>query len=187
MSDQAAARRYAAAFLEIAHEQGEVVRMGEDLDEVLSIAREGGGLLMKVLSSPAFTADERRKVLDQVLPALEVHALTRNLVRLLADRGRFGLLPELVRHYADGADLLAGRVRVQVTTAEPLSAELANEIRQTLARATGKQVVLEPQVEAALIGGLVARVGGRVYDGSLRSRLDDLKRKLLTGALAGEA
>jgi F-type H+-transporting ATPase subunit delta len=189
MADRTAARRYAQAFLTLASETDAVVRLGEDLDEVLAACRAADGLLLRVLSNPVFTSAERRAVIDATVGqlGLDLDPFTVNLLRLLSDRGRFAILPDLIGFYHEGADDLAGRLRVEVTTAEPLTQELAAEIRGALERSTGRDVVLERQVDPALIGGIVARVGGKVYDASIRTRLASLKETLILGSSVAEA
>jgi F-type H+-transporting ATPase subunit delta len=189
MADRTAARRYAQAFLSLASDNDAVGRWGEQLDQVLALSGQGGGLLLKVLSSPVFTAAERRKAVEVAFSELGVQLdpQTLNLLRLLIDRGRYGILPDLVSFYHEGADELAGRVRVQVVTAEPLSDALAAEVQSALEQSTGRQVVLERNVDPALIGGLVARVGGKVFDASLRTRLQNLKNRLILGHSVAEA
>ena len=184
MGDRAVARRYAAAFLSLADELGKVDELGKDLETALQAARTDDGILLRVLANPVFTADERSKVLDGLLPALGLQQVTNNLLRLMADRGRFGSLPELVEIYHSQSDELAGRLRVEVTTADPLSDALENDIRAALAKATGKEIVLDTSIDASLIGGMVARVEGRVYDASVRARLDALKNRLITAQVA---
>lgn len=187
MADRTAARRYAAAFLELAAELDIVTRLGRDLDQALAASRENDAILLKVLGNPVFNSDERKAVLDAVLPALDLHPMTSNLLRLLVDKGRFSVLPDLVEIFHEQADALAGRVRVEVTTAEALSDAMAKEIRDALARSTGMDVVLDTKVDASLIGGLVARVGGKVYDASMRARLEDLKHRLIHGLPPAQA
>ncbi len=184
MAERAAARRYAAAFLSLADELGQVDQLGRDLETALKVARADDGVLLKVLSNPVFTSDERRTVLDALLPQLGLQPMTVNLLKLMTDRGRFGALPELVEIYHQQSDELAGRLRVQVTTADPLSDALENDIKAALEKATGKQVVLDTSIDASLIGGLVARVEGRVYDASVKNRLEALKHRLITGQVA---
>jgi len=189
MADRTVARRYAQAFLSLAADNGAVTRYGEDLDEVLAACRAADGLLLRVLGNPVFTGAERRAVIDAAIAGLglDVDPMTVNLLRLMSDRGRFSVLPDVVVFFHEGADALAGRIRVGVTTAEPLSQELAAEIRQVLERSTGMEIVLDRSVDPSLIGGLVARVGGKVYDASLRTRLASLKETLIVGRIAAEA
>ena len=102
----------------------------------------------------------------------------------MLDKGRLSSLPELVEAYREMADAKAGRARVAVETAEPLSAELEAEVRKSLEKVTGKTVILDVSVNTALIGGMVARVGGKVYDASVRARLEQLRQTLLRTPLA---
>lgn len=187
MADRSAARRYAAAFLSLATEIGQVEQLGKDLDATLEVARAEDGLLLRVLSNPVFSAEERVSVVTTLIPQLGVQPMTSNLLRLMVEKGRFAVLPDLVEIYHAEADAEAGRLRVQVTTADALSADLAEEIRAALARSTGKEIVLDTNIDPDLIGGMVARVGGKVYDASVRARLDDLKYKLIHGQTAAQA
>ncbi len=123
-------------------------------------------------------------MLEQVLPKLELHTLASNLLRLLIARGRFDALGAIVDVLTETVDERAGRVLVRVTTAEPLSPQLEMEVRAAFEKSTGKTVRLEALVDPAL---LVARVGGRVYDSSVRTRLEDLQNKLIRATPVGVA
>jgi F-type H+-transporting ATPase subunit delta len=96
-------------------------------------------------------------------------------------------LPDMLDLYSAAADELNGRVRVRVSTAEPLTAEMTAEVKLALQKITGQDVVLDTHTDEALIGGLVARVGGTVYDASIRTRLNDIKQRLLTAQIPAEA
>lgn len=184
MAERSAARRYAAAFLSLADEMGQVDALGADLDRVLEVAEQDDGLLLKALANPVFTSDERRAVLDALIPSMSIQPMTANLVRLMVDRNRLGALPDVVALFHEEADALAGRLRVAVETAEPLTGELEGALRGALEKSTGKQIVLDATVDPALIGGLVARIEGRVFDASVRARLNTLKHQLIHGASA---
>jgi F-type H+-transporting ATPase subunit delta len=179
MSDGSTARRWAKALDELAVESGRPEAVLADLSSVASVLVGEGEALRHALSSPLFAAEERRAVLDAVLAKLGVAGTVASFLRLLADRGRFGSLPAIVAEATKLADLRAGRVRIQVTTVDALSPELEAELAAAFGRVTGKTVVLEPKVDPSLLGGLVARVGSRVYDASLKSRLTDLTNRLL--------
>lgn len=187
MSDANIAKRYAEAFIELAHEAGDIDGFAADLRDFAELLGANGGQLSIAMSSPVFTKDERRQVLDAVLPRLNAKQLTLNLIHLLNDNGRFSIVPSLVREYGDLADARAGRVRVQVRSAEPLSPQLEAEVRVSLERATGKKVLLETSVDPSLLGGLIARVGSRVYDSSLKTRLVDLQHRLFQAPSAAQA
>jgi F-type H+-transporting ATPase subunit delta len=99
------------------------------------------------------------------------------------EKDRFAALPDIAREYRGIADALAYRVRATVTTATPASPALQGEIARALSIATGKTVVVNATVDPQLLGGMVARVGGRVFDASLRTRLESLQVTLATTAL----
>jgi len=182
MADRTAARRYALAFISVATDLNLVELFAEDLEEALETVRSEDGLLFKVLCNPVFTTEERIAVLNAVMPDMQVHAMTANLLRLMVEKGRFGVLPDMHELYNQEADLRAGRLRVHVSSADPLTDELKADISAALERSTGKSVILQTKVDADLIGGMVAHVGGKVFDASLRTRLDALTYRLIHGA-----
>lgn len=187
MASATAAHRYADAMIQIASEAGAVEQIGTDLGRFEALLGEHEGMLGQALASPVFTVDERRKVLDAVLPKLELHHLTSNLVRLVNDKGRLGIFSDIAAAYQELADERAGRLRVVVQTAEPMSDELQADVKGALEAQTGKTIVIEPQVDPELIGGMIARVGGKVYDSSVRTRLHQIKNALLQGATPAQA
>ena len=187
MANATAADRYAEAMIEIAAEADVVDRIGQDLASFNELMAAHDGLLGGALGSPIFTLEERRQVLDQLLPKVDMHPLSANLVRLANDKGRLGLLGAIAEAYAVRADERAGRIRVVVQTAEAMSEQLERDVRKALEAQTGKTVVLQAEVVPELIGGMVARVGGKVYDSSVKSRLHQIKSALLTGTTPAQA
>jgi F-type H+-transporting ATPase subunit delta len=177
------ARRYAKALLELAQESSSVDAVGAQLEQFVGLCLANEGQLLAAMGNPGFTAAERKGVLDAVLPRLGLTPLVVNFIRLVVEKDRFAALPDISREYRALADTLARRVRATVTTATPASASLQAEITAALSAATGKQVVLETKVDPALLGGMVARVGSRLFDASLRTRLETLQVALATTAL----
>ncbi|MEN0067346.1 MAG: ATP synthase F1 subunit delta [Myxococcota bacterium] len=186
-NEQSVARRYAQAMVEVAAEADLVDQVAEQLTGFEQVLKDHDGALGDALQSPVFTVDERRKVLDAVFPKLDLPTLTQNLIRLLNDNGRMGILGDITEAYRELADERAGRVRVQVTSAEPLTEALEADVKAALEASTGKTVVIESLVDPSLLGGLVARVGSIVYDSSLRTRLQNIKGALLAGAPVAQA
>jgi len=180
MHDLSVARRYASAMIDVATEAGVTDRVATDLERFVRLLDEGGGDLRHALCTPVFTVEEREAVLDAILPRLDLHPLTANLLRLANAKRRLPLIADITRAYRDEADARAGRVRVRVSTAIPLDAALEAEIRAAMERVTGKSVILESQVDPSLLGGLVARVGSKVYDSSLRTRLRNIQQALVS-------
>jgi F-type H+-transporting ATPase subunit delta len=187
MSDSNIARRYARALVELATEAGNADAVERDLANVVDTLLAHDGELFKALSNPVFTAEERGKVLNVVLPRLGASDLSRRFLMLVSERGRLGSIVEIRDIYTSTMDERAGRVRVRVSTVDPLSPQLEGELKAAFATATGKTIVLDARIDPSLIGGMVARIGGRVYDASIRSRLEDIKHRLINAQAAPEA
>jgi len=169
-----AARRYAEAAFEIAREAGTEERWSEGLS-----------LVAAVFSNPEMTAvmQEARISTANKLAAAEqtlagVDPLVLNLARLLVNRGRTALAAQVAEAFQELLDAQRGIAHAEVTTAVPLSEGEAKAVAAKLGEITGKEVVVETRVDEGIIGGLVARIGDKLIDGSTRSRLAALKRRL---------
>ena len=180
MADGSLARRYAKALVELGKEDSDVDRFASDLREMAQILRHGQ--LADVLGNPGITQSERKSVLTKVLARTDFHVYVKSFLSLLVDKNRFSLFSGIVREYEAIADELGRRVRATVTTSAPLDQPLQKQIEAALADTMKKQVLVEFKVDANLIGGLVAQVGGKVFDASVRSRLLDLQNSLLREA-----
>lgn len=178
MSEANVASRYADALIDVADEAGKIDALAGDLAKVKALFDANENQLGAFIGSPVFTAEERSDVLAQVLPRLDLDPFTVNLVKLMNDNGRLAIFDTLIVRYNALADERSGRVRVKVTTAEALTPTLEAEIKATLEATTGKTVIVEHTIDPSLIGGMIARVGGKVYDSSLRTRLAKLKHAL---------
>ncbi len=187
MANRSVARRYARAFIELAAEQGVVEEIDQELTRVGAAFRGESAPLYEVLANPIFTLQERRAILGDLLPRLDLRDLTQHLLQLILEKGRFDLLHEISEVYTTYADERAGRARVLVTTAEPLTPQLEAEVRAALEQVTGKQVLMDTRVDPDLIGGMIARVGDKVFDASVHTRLQNIKQRLLSGHVPAEA
>ncbi|QSQ22127.1 ATP synthase F1 subunit delta [Pyxidicoccus parkwayensis] len=173
------ARRYARALLDVASEAGRVDAVAEQLS-AFAQAFAKSPELTDVLLNPAYTRTQRSQVVEGVMKALPGGAdpLLASTLRLLVDRNRQGYLPDIARLFGDMADARAGRVRGQVTTAAPLSADALAGIQKSLQQLTQRNVILETRVDPSLLGGVSAQVGSILYDGSLRTQLEEMRREL---------
>ena len=171
-------RRYARALFSIGVDRGNFEQLGKELDAVADLWI-GSPELREALANPVFKAAEKRAVLQSILPRVAPTADVQKFVLLLLDRRRLPAVANIARAYREMADLHTGRVRAQITSAQALSPAELNRIRDSLARRTGKHVVLEASIDPSLIGGVVARVGDLVLDGSVRTQLVTLRAKLL--------
>jgi F-type H+-transporting ATPase subunit delta len=172
------ARRYARALFELGVDRGTFEQLGQELADLLALWAASPDL-RRALANPVFKATEKRAVLQQVLPRVTPSPDTQKFVLLLLERRRLALLPSVVRSYREMADAHAGRVRAEVVSAAPLSPAETDRVRRSLELRSGKKVILTATVDPALIGGVVARVGDLVLDGSVRTQLANLRTRLL--------
>lgn len=178
MIGSAVGKRYATALYELAHEQGATERIGKDLADLASTwgASEE---LRRAFQNPQFALDEKKKLVAAIADRVNVHPLLRNTLLMLNDRRRLEFLPDIAESFARIAERRAGRVRAEIITATKLPEAYYAQLQKTLAQATGKDVVLIRREDPSLIGGVVTRVGGRVFDGSIKNRLRELRSRLL--------
>lgn len=134
--------------------------------------------LIKVLAAGHHPMAKRRAILQLVASRVGVDASVKNFLELVLERGRISGIEQIYLHYRDLADEAAGRVRATVKTATALDPASSGRIKTALEQATGKQVLLQTEVDAALIGGLVAHVGSYTLDRSVRTSLDKLRATL---------
>jgi F-type H+-transporting ATPase subunit delta len=137
--------------------------------------------LEKALLNPAVPAPRKRAAVVELSARLP-SAVLRKLLVLLAERDRLVLLPDVLAMYRERLLDHMQIVRAEITTAAPLAPERAQEIERNLAQATGRGVALTSRVDPSLIGGLVARVGGTVYDGSITTQLAKIRKRLVAGS-----
>lgn len=180
MSVEAVAARYAQALFELGVEQGNLPQVSDEVRKINEVY-EGSDELRAVLGNPIVDAASRQAILRDVLSRLGVGPIVTSTLGLLAERGRLTVLPYLSRGLQRLADERAGVVRATVTSAAPLSDGYVDELRRQLEASLGKKVQLDRQVDPTLLGGLITRIGDRVIDGSLRTRLDRLRQTMLTG------
>jgi F-type H+-transporting ATPase subunit delta len=178
MSNRTSAARYARALFEVAQKEADLAAVQRDLTTIVATAREHPEL-GRVLGSRALADDARRNIVEAVGQKLGVTAPVGKLLGLLADRGRLELLPEIAVVYTERLLEHQNVVQADVTTAVPLSAEAAARLEASLRSATGKQITMRVSVDPSLLGGVVARVGSTVYDGSVRTQLKKMRDQLV--------
>ena len=171
----AAARRHAQAAFQIALERGEPDVWREDLSRLTEAVQDPG--LSALLESPRIRLEDKSRVLGQVLDKL--NPLVMNLALLLVSRGRLSLLPGIVAEYGRMVDEHQGITHAEVTTAVPLDSKQGTMLARRIGDLVGKDVVLTTEVEPSLIGGLTARVGDKLIDGSIKSRFSALRGSLI--------
>jgi len=169
-----AAIRYAEAAFGLAGSEGRLAEWADDLAAVGVAFGEGGGRAF--LEDRKVGADEKLALIDRAL--VNAQPGVRNLVKLLAQKGRGELVGEVVAKFRELYDESRGVVHARVTTAVELSDSDRDALQARLGQTSGKQVEIETEVDPAILGGIVVRVGDTLVDGSARTRLVALKRQL---------
>jgi F-type H+-transporting ATPase subunit delta len=171
------ARRYAKAIFDIGSTQGDLTKLGQDIRSLAKAMNESAELAT-VLSNPAIRRGDRRKVIDGLLKTIGVQTASRNLVYLLLDGERLSSLPAISRALDAMIEEKAGRVAAEVVSARPLDGNQLSQINAVLEKLSGKKVSVTTRQDPELLGGVIAKVGDTVYDGSLRTQLRTLRDEL---------
>ncbi len=170
-------RRYAQAFFTVA---GEVKRYEEAYGELrLFTTLIGENRHLKdFLINPVFGKEDKKNVVDRILQRLALSAMTANFIRLLVEKGRIAGIEEIEDNYRKLMDEAIGIARVQVKTALPLTDDLSARLKQGIESLTGNKVEMEIEEDASLLGGVVVRVGDKLYDGSIKAQLNSMMKLL---------
>ena len=177
MIDTTLAKRYAQALVEIGEEQNALDGYGRDLTALTELVAESKDF-REVLINPVFPKEDKKKIANSILEKLGTDRMVINFINLLIDRKRIDQLEGIEKAYHQRVDEIRGITRGEVASASPLDDAELDRIRQALSDISGKDVRLSARVDPSLIGGLVAKVGDKVFDGSIRSQLNELKESL---------
>jgi F-type H+-transporting ATPase subunit delta len=166
--------RYAQALFDLAEEQGRVAAVETDLKSLKVMAADSADL-RTLLNSPAFTADQKAAGLSAVAQKAKFDGLTQKFVAFVASQRRSNALLSMIAAYQDLAARARGAVSAEVVTAVPMSAAQTKGVAAALRQALGKDPEIATRVDQSILGGIKVRVGSRLFDASLKSRLDSLK------------
>lgn len=177
MTRRAAADRYARALLDVAIREADATGVERELVGFRQLLAEHEAL-ERALTNPAVPPARKRAAVKELAARLGLSAPVSRLLLLLAERDRLVLLPDLVAAYTRRLREHQQIVKAEVVTAMPLGAGQAKAVEDGLRRLTGKRVELDTRVDPELMGGIVARVGSTVYDGSVRRHLERIRESL---------
>ena len=168
---------YAAAILELAKAEGELERIG---DELFRIARafESSNELREALTDPRLAAERKKAVVDDLLGG-KSSPLAVNLVNFVVSLGRASDLPAIADRLAERAAAARNKVIAEVRSASELDEATIARLAASLGRATGRDVEVKTVVDPSVIGGVVARVGDVVIDGTVNHRLEEIRETLI--------
>jgi F-type H+-transporting ATPase subunit delta len=181
MASSAAARRYARALFSLAKDEHRVREVGNELDLLAKLFDESVEL-RDALLTPLHPVEERKAVLRAVSEREQTSATLQNFYSFLIDQRRLVDFPGIHDEYKRLSDEDAGLMTAEVVAASPLDDRRRDRLRRALSERTGREVQLDIRVDPELIGGAIARVGGLVFDGSLRTQLSQLRANLTKGS-----
>ena len=171
------ARRYARALAEVAAEEGREARIQEDLDS-FGAALQASPELVETLTNPAIPFAPKRRIVEELAGPLSLVEITVNFILVLLENGRIGEYDEYVEGFTDVMDQRAGVVRGVVTSARGLGSEVRSRLEQVLSEISRARVRLSYEEDESLIGGLRIQVGSVIYDGSIRTQLEEVRRRI---------
>ena len=177
MSLQTVARRYASALADVAIERREEREVQSEVESWASMIANNPQL-KEVFANPTVAYDQKRVVLEELLSRTRVRETTASFLRVLLKNQRLAQLPEIAERFGHILDERRGIVAAEITTARPIPEELKKSLHDTLASATGKTVRLAFATNEAIIGGVIARIGSTIFDGSVESNLERLAEEL---------
>ncbi len=168
------AGRYATALYELADEQKALDAVKADLDAVGGLIAESADLRL-LIRSPVFTRQDQSRAVAAILEQAGISELVRRFVAVVADNRRLFALPSMIAAYSALLAERRGEVTAEVTSAVPLGETQVSAIDDVLRRAVGSKVAVDTRVDPGIIGGLIVKVGSRMIDNSLKTKLQRLQ------------
>jgi F-type H+-transporting ATPase subunit delta len=179
MSLRISANRYAKALFDVAlEEKADLAKVDQDLQAVVAMMNESPDLA-RAAGLSANTETARQSLMEAVAKAMALSAPVTKTLVLLARSGKLDLIPDLAAAFRERLLAHQNIVRAEVTSAAPLSPEKTKALEESLSRVTGKKVELSVSVDPELLGGVVAKIGSTVYDGSVRTQLARMRQELV--------
>ena len=168
------AERYASALFDLAKEQGEHVQVEQNLQQFQRLL-DSSEDLRRVVLSPAFSAEDQAKAVDAVAAKAGITGLTANFLKVLARNRRLFATADMIKNYRLIAAKARGEIAADVVSAHPLTEPQVQALKDQLKATAGKDVVLTTKVDPSLLGGLIVKVGSRMIDSSLKTKIEHLK------------
>lgn len=180
MTGSALARRYARAMLDIGREEGQVRRVLSEVERFAGLLDDAPDL-REVLEASHINRRDKQAALEGTVSQAGYLPVTMNFLRLLVDKRRMNILPQILSELRRMVEELEGIERVEVVSAAPLPETQREFLKSVLEKRTGKRIELEETLDPAVLGGMVVKVGSTVYDGSVRTQLFQIRENLQKG------
>jgi F-type H+-transporting ATPase subunit delta len=172
------AKRYAKALVQLAEEKKTIDKTQGDLAAFVG-AVDSLPDLQKLLASPVFTPENKKAVIKELAAKLKMDQVTQRFVEHLAETGRIRYIKDVFEAFREILAERTNRAMAKLTTAAAISAADLADIKKKLEKLTGKQVDIDAQVDASLIGGAKAQIGSTIYDGSIKNQLSKMRSQLM--------
>jgi F-type H+-transporting ATPase subunit delta len=172
------AKRYAKAIFSLGKEQNKVDTYAESLAAIAELYENSELGVADALTNPLYPLEARQKVMAKIAESVDADAIMTSFLNLLIEKKRVDVLPDIAREVQVMVDREENISHGSVTSAVKLNKALLKKIQATLEKITGNKVILETQVDPSIIGGIVAKVGDLVLDGSIRTQLNGLKESI---------
>lgn len=170
MINNAIARRYAKALVQLGSENNLIDRFSQELTVVDRLFADSDEL-KAVFGNPAFTAEQKKQIMRDLIARMNCSELVANFLLLLVDKHRIGCLAEIIEAYGQLADEYSGVIRPVITSAFAMEADQIAAVKNALELKTGKKVMPQVKVDQSLIGGVVTQIGDIAYDSSVKTQL----------------
>ena len=181
MSHNRAAGRYARALFDVSLKEADPREVEQQLAAFVDLV-DAYPQLKRVLLNPVVPSERRKAAVAEIATRMVLSPVLAKLLGMVAERDALALLPDLLERYRQRLMEHLGVVRAEVTTAVALPEDRTEAIRRGLAAVTGKDVTMVTRVDPEIIGGVVARVGSTVYDGSITRQLERIRERMVEGA-----
>ena len=168
------AERYAAALFELADEHHELDAVAGDMRELRAMLQASGDLL-RLVRSPVLSRAEQGKAMAALAADAKLSKLSADFIAIVARNRRLFAVPAMIEAYLNKLAERRGEITAEVTAAQPLSEAQQNTLGEQLRRAVGRRVTVDIRVDPSLLGGMIVKVGSRMIDGSVKSRLQRLQ------------
>ena len=178
MAPSAILGRYARSLAEVVFEENVEQKVTEDLLTYVEIFKSVPDLL-DTFDSPRFSRETKESILNELLSKYPVHQLTSNFLKILLQHNKISLFEQIQKIYETLVNERKGIAFAQVTASAPLSKEEEANLAARLVGITGKKISVEQQTDASLLGGVVIKIDGAVYDGSIKTQLAEMKRRIV--------
>jgi F-type H+-transporting ATPase subunit delta len=169
--------RYATALFELARDEKSIDAVKADLDKFDAMLSESADLT-RLVRSPVFAADTQLKALSAVLDKAGISGVAANFLKVLTNNRRLFAVADVIRAFRALVARFKGEASAEVTVAEPLSDKNLDALKTALKQVSGKDVTLNVKVDPSIIGGLVVKLGSRMVDSSLRTKLNSIKHAM---------